>query len=161
MIRSPVLIIGCARSGTSLLYNVLSEVDELWSLGYESKAIIERRHSPAALGWESGALSAADLTDVSRAELLAVFDAAAAPGSYWRRVNALRRGINATRLYKALKRRGRGAAGDVAAGVPGAGLGAARAVARLRRRLSPPGRPGRAASGPCRSASRSSRGAAR
>ncbi len=144
MIRSPVLIIGCARSGTTLLYNVLSEVDELWSLGYESKAIIERRHSPAAGGWESGALSAADLSDESRAELLAAFAAAAAPGSYWRRVNALRRAANDTKLYKALKRRGRGgagAAGDVAAGVPGAGLGAARAVARLRRRLSPPDRP--------------------
>ena len=144
MIRSPVLIIGCARSGTTLLYNVLSEVDGLWSLGYESKAIIEHRHSPAARGWESGALSAADLTDESRAELLAAFAAAAAPGSYWRRVNALRRGLNGTRFYTALKRPGRagaGAAGDVAAGVPGAGLGAARAVARLRRRLSPPGRP--------------------
>ena len=144
MIVSPVLIIGCARSGTTLLYNVLSELDDLWSLGYESKGIIERRHSPAARGWESGALSAADLTDASRAELLAAFDAAAAPGSYWRRVNALRRAVNTTGLYQALKRRGRGgagAAGDVAAGVPGAGLGAARAVARVRRRLSPPGRP--------------------
>ena len=111
MIRSPVLIIGCARSGTSLLYNVLSEVDDLWSLGYESKAIIEHRHSPAARGWESGALSAADLADTSRAELLAAFDAAAAPGGYWRRVNALRRGLNGTRFYTALKRRGRGGAG--------------------------------------------------
>ncbi|MBK7216094.1 MAG: sulfotransferase [Candidatus Promineofilum sp.] len=63
MITSPVLIIGCARSGTTLLYNVLSEVDELWSLGYESREIIERRHGPAARGWESGALSAADLAD--------------------------------------------------------------------------------------------------
>ena len=142
MITSPVLIIGCARSGTTLLYNVLSEVDELWSLGYESREIIERRHGPAARGWESGALSADDLADDSRAELRAAFDVAAAPGGYWRRVNALRRGLNGTRFYNALKRRGRGgagAAGDVAAGVPGAGLGVARAVARLRRRLAPPG----------------------
>ena len=60
MIASPVLVIGCARSGTTLLYTVLSEVDALWSLGYESRAIIERDHGPAVRGWESGALSADD-----------------------------------------------------------------------------------------------------
>jgi len=140
MIASPVLIIGCARSGTTLLYNVLAEIESLWSLGYESKAILERDHSPAARGWESGALSAADLTAEGRERLLWAFDSAAAPGSYWRRVNQLRGVLNGTRAYAGLKRRGREGIGAAAA-VPGAGLGVFRAVARLRRRLSPPGRP--------------------
>lgn len=143
MIESPVLIIGCARSGTTLLYNVLSEAPSLWSLGDESRAIIERRHSPAAHGWESGALSAEDLTAAARAELLADFEAAAAPGTYWRRVNALRRRLNDFRPYVALKRRGRGtgAAAGVSSGVPGAGLTAFQSIARWRRRLLPPSGP--------------------
>ncbi|HOU41437.1 MAG TPA: sulfotransferase [Promineifilum sp.] len=140
MIVSPVLIIGCARSGTTLLYNVLAEVDALWSIGYESKAIIERDHSPAARGWESGALLAADLTADGRERLLRAFDSAAAPGSYWRRVNRLRGALNRTRAYAGLKQRGR--AGDgAAAAVPGAGLGLLRAAARLRRRLLPRAQP--------------------
>lgn len=140
MIALPVLIIGCARSGTTLLYNVLAEVESLWSIGYESRAIIECDHSPAARSWESGALTAADLTAVGRERLLRAFDSAAAPGSYWRRVNQLRGALNRTRAYAGLKRRGRAGAGAAAA-VPGAGLGVFRAGARLRRRLSPPGRP--------------------
>ncbi len=140
MIASPVLIIGCARSGTTLLYNVLAEVESLWSLGYESKALIERDHAPAARGWESGALAAGDLTAEGRDWLLRAFDAAAAPGSYWRRVNQLRHALNRTGAYTGLKRRGR-AGTAAAAAVPGAGLGMFRAGARLRRRLSPSGRP--------------------
>jgi len=140
VIESPVLVIGCARSGTTLLYTVLSEVASLWSLGGESRAIIERDHSPAASGWESGALSAADLTPESRAWLLRAFAQSAAPGTYWRRVNALRARLNAGRGYAALKRRahGQGAGAGVSAAVPGAGLDAARAMARLRYRLFPP-----------------------
>ncbi len=137
MIVSPVLLIGCARGGTTLLYNVLSEVDALWSLGYESKALIERHHSPAAHGWDSGALSAADLTPAAAGELRRAFESAALPGGYWRRVNRLRRGLNGTRLYGALKRRGRGGSA-AAATVPGAGLDMVRAVGRLGRRLLPP-----------------------
>ena len=65
MVKSPVLIIGCARSGTTLLYNVLSQIPSLWSIGYESKAIIERYHAPAVKNWESGALDAGDLTSAT------------------------------------------------------------------------------------------------
>ena len=87
MIHSPVLIIGCARSGTSLLYNVLSEATSLWSIGYESKEIIERYHSPAVKGWESGTLTTEDLTSESRAYMIRQFEQQAAPGTYWLRVN--------------------------------------------------------------------------
>jgi len=136
MITAPVLLIGCARSGTTLLYTVLSEVDALWSLGYESRAIIERRHSPAAHGWDSGALTAADLTPAAADELRQAFAAAALPGAYWRRVNRLRRALNETRPYQVLKRRGRGGSAAAAA-APVAGLSTVRALGRLARRLRP------------------------
>lgn len=143
MIKSPVLIIGCARSGTTLLYTILSEAPSLWSLGYESKAIIERYHHPSVKGWQSCALSAADLTAESRAYMLRVFSASAAPGRYWQRVNRLRRAANRNRPYAALKRRGRTseAGSGVASAMPQGGLEAARALARLRRRFDPPDRP--------------------
>ena len=136
MIASPVLVIGCARSGTTLLYTVLSEVDALWSLGYESRAIIERDHGPAVRGWESGALSADDLTPAAADELRRAFAAAAVPGGYWRRVKRVRRGLNGTRLYGGVKRRGR-AGSAAAAAAPAAGLDAARGLGRLVARLAP------------------------
>ena len=136
MIASPVLVIGCARSGTTLLYTVLSEVDALWSLGYESRAIIERDHGPAVRGWESGALSADDLTPAAADELRRALADAAVPGGYWRRINRLRRGLNGTRPSGGVKRRGR-AGSAAAAAAPAAGLDAARALGRLVARLAP------------------------
>lgn len=140
MIRSPLLIIGCARSGTTLLYHLLSEIDELWSLGYESKAIIERHHAPARKEWESGALTAADLTPESRAYMLQQFTAQAAPGDYWRAVHRLSARANRSGLYQAIKRRGRSEGAGSAAGnaLPGGGLAVFRGLARLRNGLAPP-----------------------
>ncbi|MCA9865180.1 MAG: sulfotransferase [Anaerolineales bacterium] len=137
MIHLPVLIIGCARSGTSLLYNMLSETASLWSIGYESKEIIEHDHSPAVKGWESGALAAEDLTNESRAYIIRRFEQQAAPGTYWQRVNRLRQTVNRSGLYGAIKRRGRGEGGGsaVSSAVPQAGLDAFRRLARLRNRL--------------------------
>lgn len=143
MIKSPVLVIGCARSGTTLLYNVLSEAPSLWSLGHESKAIIESYHHPSVKGWQSGALSADDLTVESRAYMLRAFSASAAPGRFWQHVSRLRRAANRSRLYTALKRRGQTseAGSGVAGAMPQGGLDAARALARLRRRFDRPDRP--------------------
>lgn len=140
MIRSPLLIIGCARSGTTLLYHLLSEIDELWSLGYESKAIIEHYHSPARKDWESGALTAADLTDESRQYILQQFAEQAASGDYWRTVHRLSAHANGSTLYQAIKRRGREEGAGSAAGnaLPGGGLALFRGLARLRNVLAPP-----------------------
>lgn len=140
MIHSPVLIIGCARSGTTLLYNILSEVPSLWSIGYESKSIIEKYHSPSAKAWESGALAAEDLTSESRAFISRRFVELSAPGNYWRGVNQFRARLNQNPLYKAMKSRGRQAspAGSFAGAVPGVGLAAFRQLAEWRNRLSPP-----------------------
>lgn len=143
MIQSPVLIIGCARSGTTLLYQILAESPELWSIGYESKEIIERYHHPAAKGWESGALLADDLTAESRSSIRRSFVDQSAPGTYWQKVSGVRGAMNRFPLYSAVKRRGRSAApgAGVSSGVPGGGLAVFRAFARWRNRLAPPREP--------------------
>jgi hypothetical protein len=142
MITRPVLIVGCPRSGTTLLFNILSEVSSLWSIGYESKAIIERHHHPRAKGWESGVLTAADLTVASGRQIVADFERQAAPGTFWRRVNRLRRALASRPSYRALKRRGRttGPGSAVSSRVPHQGLELVRAYVRLRNRLRGPGR---------------------
>lgn len=142
MIKSPIIIVGCARSGTTLLYNILSEVDSLWSIGVESKAIVERFHHPSLKNWESGELSAEDLTVESREYMLGAFESEAAPGVYWRRVNRFRARMNRSAWYAAIKRRGRSRAtgSGVSSGLPGGGLALFRAYAQVRyglaRRLS-------------------------
>jgi hypothetical protein len=131
MINSPVIIAGCARSGTTLLYHVLSEVPELWSIGYESKAIIERYHHPSVNDWSSGSLDAGDLTGESRAYITNAFIRQSAPGTYWRRVNAFRRRVTGNPIYHSLKQHGRSnRAGSTASGrAPQAGLNAFRFLA--------------------------------
>lgn len=142
MIDSPVVIIGCARSGTTLLYSILSEIPTLWSIGAESKAIIETYHSPAVKDWESGALAAEDLTSESRHYILREFENQAIPGTYWQRINKLRQAANRWEFYGTVKRRGRTGekASGVASAIPGGGLESARTLGRVWKRLnSPPG----------------------
>lgn len=105
MIKSPVIIVGCARSGTTLLYNMLAEAPDLWSIGYESKAIIEKYHHPSVKEWESGSLEADDLTAASSLYMLNSFTRQAAPGKFWRRVNMARLRLRRSSAYSALKRR--------------------------------------------------------
>jgi hypothetical protein len=143
MIHSPVLIIGCARSGTTLLYNILSEVSSLWSIGYESKAIIERYHSPEKKGWDSGVLTAEDLTADSREFIPRRFAELSVSGDYWRRVNRLRRSLNGNPAYQAVKNRGRQDArgGALGSAVPGAGLAFFRRIVEWRNKILPPASP--------------------
>jgi hypothetical protein len=134
MIESPVLIIGCPRSGTTLLFQILSEVPSLWSIGYESKAIIEHYHHPRTQHWESGALDAADLTPISRDYMLAAFERQAAPGTFWRSVNRFRGWLRANPVWVRIKRQGRSAAvgSGVTSALPQRGLDAIRAVVEAR-----------------------------
>ena len=140
MIRSPVIVIGCPRSGTTLLFNILSEAPALWSIGYESKAIIERYHAPAVKGWDSGALDADDLTAESRAFMLHEFQRQAAPGTFWRRVNRFRSGLRDNSFYRSIRRRGRSTAAgsSVSSALPQAGLDTIRRAVALRNRVAPP-----------------------
>jgi hypothetical protein len=143
MIKSPVFIIGCPRSGTTLLYNVLAEVSSLWSIGYESKDIIEKYHSPAVKGWESGALTAADVTPRSRAYILHAFEIGSASGDFWRRVDRFRSALRKNPLYRLLKQRGKttGTAGALSSAMPQQGLTAIRSLVKLRNGLLPFGKP--------------------
>ena len=128
MIEKPVLLIGCPRAGTTLLYQLLSEIGPLWSIGFESKAILERYHHPRSKNWESGALDAIDLTAESRVFMLRAFERSAASGTFWRRVNRSRRVLNRSPTWGWIKRRGRiQAIGSAASSsVPQAGLDAVR-----------------------------------
>jgi hypothetical protein len=143
MIRNPILIIGCPRSGTTLLYNLLSEVPSLWSIGRESKEIIERYHHPRVKGWRSGALDASDLTPQSRAFMLHAFQRGAAPGTFWRGVNLFRHRLRANRLWQGVKRRGRSTApgSAVSSALPSQGMRALGGLVRGRNWLLPPREP--------------------
>ncbi len=139
MIQSPVLIIGCPRAGTTLLYSILSEVSELWSIGYESKKIIEAHHHPKTKGWSSGELSASDLTPISQAYMLNAFEKNAAPGSFWRRVNGLRKTLRSFKGWQAIKRHGRSTqtGSAVSSAVPQQGLNTIRKLVQIYRRITP------------------------
>lgn len=133
----PVIIVGSPRSGTTLLYTLLSELPDLWSIGGESKHIIEASDPPAAKGWDSGVLTAADASADTVRFIHRAFWRQAAPGSYWRRVNRLRGWLRGQGVWQALKARShteRAGAGASAA-VPQQGLAMVQRLARLRNRL--------------------------
>lgn len=142
MIQAPVLIIGCPRSGTTLLFNILSEVPDLWSIGFESKEIIERYHHPRSKNWDSGALDAADLTAASRSYILGAFERQAAPGTFWQKANQVRDWLRGNPLWNKLKLRGRTAAAGsaVSSALPQQGLNVLRGFVRARNSLLPRGR---------------------
>ena len=61
-VEEPIFIVGAPRSGTSLLYAILSRSSQLRHWPGESHEIWEADVHPATRGWESNALSAADAT---------------------------------------------------------------------------------------------------
>lgn len=139
MIESPIVIIGCPRSGTTLLYNMLSEAPSLWSIGYESKEIIERFHHPRVKEWDSDALDASDLTAESRDFILTAFERQAAPGTFWARVNRFRGCLRSSAAWAWIKRRGRSRdpGSAITSAVPQTGLDMIRALVRFRNLLWP------------------------
>jgi hypothetical protein len=84
MIINPVFIIGCPRSGTSLLFTLLRTSSALWSTGDEGRDIWEVHHHPSRRGWESNALGPEDVTEGSRAFIHAAFERDSLPGTIWR-----------------------------------------------------------------------------
>jgi hypothetical protein len=54
--RQPIFLIGCPRSGTSLLYAILQNSPELAGLPGEGHILWESLHHPKYHGWESNAL---------------------------------------------------------------------------------------------------------
>jgi hypothetical protein len=61
LITEPIIIVGTPRSGTSSLFAVLASHPDLWSLHSESRAVLDGPFHPRYRGWESHALTEADL----------------------------------------------------------------------------------------------------
>jgi hypothetical protein len=132
-----VFIIGCPRSGTTLLFRALAEARPLWSIGGESRHIIERFHHPARKDWLSGELTADDPTPESIRFIRRAFERESAPWSFWGRVNRLREWLDRRSSWRRLKgaRGDRGRSAELAGAVPRGGMTAVRRAARLRGRL--------------------------
>jgi hypothetical protein len=62
----PIFLIGCPRSGTSLLYAILRRSPELAGLPGEGHVLWESLHHPKYHGWESNALGAEHATKRDR-----------------------------------------------------------------------------------------------
>lgn len=64
-IDRPIFVIGAPRSGTSLLFRILTTSPDVAHWPGEAHEIWERDHHPALRGWASSALSGGDLTPAS------------------------------------------------------------------------------------------------
>jgi hypothetical protein len=62
----PILVIGCPRSGTTLLLQALLRSPELRSVQGEGHILWDEFHHPRDRGWDSDALDAGDVTDRER-----------------------------------------------------------------------------------------------
>lgn len=67
---TPVLIVGCPRSGTTLLLQALLRSGELRSVQGEGHILWDEFHHPRDRGWDSDALEAGDLTRREREYVL-------------------------------------------------------------------------------------------
>ncbi len=64
--RRPVIVIGCSRAGTTLIYKTLSEADELGTLQRETHDFWTDLHPLGEKHWDTHGLTAADATDADR-----------------------------------------------------------------------------------------------
>ena len=64
--RRPILVLGCPRSGTSVLLQGLLRSPELGSVQSEGHILWDEFHHPRARGWDSDALGAEDVTERER-----------------------------------------------------------------------------------------------
>ena len=72
-IKNPVIIIGCPRSGTSLLFTILSTSKHLWSLYRESNDIWENFYKFTKKEFKNEVLTNEDLNEESKSFLLNEF----------------------------------------------------------------------------------------
>jgi hypothetical protein len=74
-IKKPVIVIGCPRSGTTLLFSILSESPELFSMYRESWNALETAYREALLGTDSNSdlLTEDDLSEACKELLLEEF----------------------------------------------------------------------------------------
>jgi hypothetical protein len=65
--KRPILVLGCPRSGTSALQELLAASPELGSIHNEGHILWDAYHHPKDRGWDSDALGREDVTDRERA----------------------------------------------------------------------------------------------
>jgi hypothetical protein len=76
----PVFVIGCPRSGTTVVFSLLRATPALASIGQEGHVLWESFHHPREHGWSSNALGAGDVRSFERRYLAWAIDALARPG---------------------------------------------------------------------------------
>lgn len=64
--KRPILVVGCPRSGTTLLLEALLRSDRLGSVHNEGHILWQPHHHPRDRGWDSDALGAGDVTERER-----------------------------------------------------------------------------------------------
>jgi hypothetical protein len=62
----PIIVVGCSRAGTTLVYKTLSESREIGSLQRETHDYWTSLHPPAAKNWDTHALDARDVRPADR-----------------------------------------------------------------------------------------------
>jgi hypothetical protein len=62
----PIMVIGCPRSGTTLLFRLLRKLPGVVSIGAEGHPLWETFHHPRGCTWRSSALGADDVGGVER-----------------------------------------------------------------------------------------------
>lgn len=67
--QRPVFIVGCSRSGTTVVYNVLGMATELASMHKESHDFWNFLHPPSEINWDSHIVTAADVSEKDREEV--------------------------------------------------------------------------------------------
>jgi hypothetical protein len=64
--QRPIIVVGCSRAGTTLVYKTLSESHEVGSLQRETHDYWTGLHPPAAKNWDTHALDANDASNRDR-----------------------------------------------------------------------------------------------
>jgi hypothetical protein len=77
LISEPIILVGAPRSGTSILFHVLSSHPDLWSLYRESHSLMAGRYEPLRGGRDSHVLTEHDLDERAARELEAAYFRAA------------------------------------------------------------------------------------
>ncbi|NIR30750.1 MAG: sulfotransferase [Gammaproteobacteria bacterium] len=84
MLVEPVFIVGCPRSGTSLLSRLLRGVDEYRSTPNNPEMVWQRYLHPKLRGWRSDEIHVRDIEDIDVDEIARELDALALPADVWR-----------------------------------------------------------------------------
>jgi hypothetical protein len=80
--RAPVFVLGCPRSGTSLLLRLLGRHPQLRTLGGEGHVLWNTFQHPRLKGWSSDRARAEDVTAAERRFLYGAIDALAGRGRF-------------------------------------------------------------------------------